>query len=905
MKKKCILLSLLALPFLNWAQGLQIDRTAWTVVSVDNFEAGYEGTKAIDGDVNTFWHTSFNSPVPLPHNIVIDMGTVQQVSSFGILPRTNSGNVPKNCIIYVKQNVGDAWTQVANGATDAYSNTLKTFTFSAINARFVKFEINSDWGATNLVAIAEIYAYFSVVTTQCVPVDKTNWHVIFVNSFQDANYDGSKAIDGDINTMWHTVWSPVAPAPPHTIEIDMGATNQINCVKLLSRTNGANMPNLCVISVKQNVNDTWVEVTRGNTVAFPTNEQSFYFEPVNARYLKITILSVWYTNFSAIAEINAYSNCKYPQIFEFNLKQTKDISTHPFQLNVTSNSGLPVITSIISGPAIIENGIITLTGNTGSVLVGASQAGDNTWAEQQETQIFYVIDSVNIFKPTPQLPIKNSNWVATDALNRDIVTFNETGIVKPQKFVGVFYLLWLQGGSVYDNTKIMNGQGSWGPEHAFHFWSEPEADYYHSEDPWVIRRNMQMLADAGVDFIYIDMTNGYTYMNTLLATCKVMSQMRSEGIPVPYIMFWLQDSQKVLYTEVYQQFYLANKYPELWFKWREKPVIMFRHSDTDPSIIEDPDIQKFFTIRWAWPGDYYKPSQKSWCELFTNINYSWETDPAVPESYVVYGAGFANGNFGRSYDLKTSTQPVCDSKGLTSVTDQGLMANYHWENALKINPEVILYNGFNEWLAQRFINKNNESHYLGGKPVPRDGTYFVDEFNQEFSRDIEPMKGGNTDSYYYQFVDNVRKFKGMEAPEAQSIPKSIAIDGAFTEWTTVTPTFYDYKGDTEHRNFRGYDPAVTLINNTGRNDIIESKITYDNLNIFAYVKTVNNLTAYSDPNWMLLFIDADRNKSTGWEGYDYVINLGLKSANQTTIKQWDGKKWTNEVVIPYFVVGNQ
>ena len=38
---------------------------------------------------------------------------------------------------------------------------------------------------------------------------------------------------------------------------------------------------------------------------------------------------------------------------------------------------------------------------------------------------------------------------------------------------------------------------------------------------------------------------------------------------------------------------------------------------------------------------------------------------------------------------------------------------------------------------------------------------FVDEFDQEHSRDIEPMKGGHGDNYYYQMVDYIRRYKGL------------------------------------------------------------------------------------------------------------------------------------------------
>ena len=75
--------------------------------------------------------------------------------------------------------------------------------------------------------------------------------------------------------------------------------------------------------------------------------------------------------------------------------------------------------------------------------------------------------------------------------------------------------------------------------------------------------------------------------------------------------------------------------------------------------------------------------------------------------------------------------------------------------------------------------------------------------------------------------------------------------------------------------------------------------------IYFYVKTVDPISPCTDPNWMLLFIDGDRNKGTGWEGYDYVVNLGVTSATQTTLKQWTGSAWGNAVTVTYKVVGNE
>ena len=38
-----------------------------------------------------------------------------------------------------------------------------------------------------------------------------------------------------------------------------------------------------------------------------------------------------------------------------------------------------------------------------------------------------------------------------------------------------------------------------------------------------------------------------------------------------------------------------------------------------------------------------------------------------------------------------------------------------------------------------------------------------------------------------------------------------------------------------------------------------------------YAETADALTPCTDNNWMLLLIDADNDPSTGWYGYDYLI----------------------------------
>ena len=133
----------------------------------------------------------------------------------------------------------------------------------------------------------------------------------------------------------------------------------------------------------------------------------------------------------------------------------------------------------------------------------------------------------------------------------------------------------------------------------------------------------------------------------------------------------------------------------------------------------------------------------------------------------------------------------------------------------------------------------------------------------------------------------------MQTPIKFSQDTAIKIDGDFEEWETVQPEFYDPKGDTMHRNFAGYDPSTTYTNITGRNDIVSSKVGLDNTHVFFFAKTQQNLTNHKDDKWMLLFIDSDKDITTGWEGYDYVVNYDVLSSEESTLKKWNGTIWVD------------
>lgn len=486
------------------------------------------------------------------------------------------------------------------------------------------------------------------------------------------------------------------------------------------------------------------------------------------------------------------------------------------------------------------------------------------------------------------------HWVATDGLGRELPGYEDTGPRREGKLVGMFYFIWhgSHGDSVYDITRILRenpDDPQWGPKKAYHFWGEPEQGYHNSEDPWQIRRDLQMLSNADIDFIFFDVTNALAYLRVVEAVCSVSVQMRREGIKTPQISFLTNTRSGRIMNQVYDELYARGKYPELWFYWDGKPLIMGK--------MDDPELRSeardFFTIRksWAWTNTRDEPDHWQWLDKFPQ-DFGWSERPGIPEQITVSTAHHPMNPLGKSFH--DGKQPPVLDDYTTEYTDLGLQFDEQWSRAHEVDPQVVMVTQWNEWIAGRF-EWNREDGYYAGKPIKKgEWRHFVDVFSREFNRDIAPMKGGYTDNYYYQLVENVRRFKGMDPPPVVSPPKTISIDGDFEDWRKVYPVFRDPPGDVKHRNFRGYDPDVTYVNNTGRNDIIESRVTYDGKMIFFYARTKKPLSPSTDPNWMLLFIDIDRDKSTGWEGYDYLVNHGKVQTSESNIKRWGGKSWADE-----------
>lgn len=368
--------------------------------------------------------------------------------------------------------------------------------------------------------------------------------------------------------------------------------------------------------------------------------------------------------------------------------------------------------------------------------------------------------------------------------------------------------------------------------------------------------------------------------------------------------FWLSEGGKEIIREIYRDLYKPAKYKDLFFIWKGKPLIMampefaddMKDKPSDPALTKE--IKAYFTFRpgqpvynkgpekpdhWGWleiaPQHGFVKTNNGYEQVTVGVSQNWSKERGLT-------AMNAPGAFGRSYT--NAKGPITEP----GAVNYGYNFQEQWDRALEINPEFIFITGWNEWIAGRYDVWQQQTNA------------FPDEFNEEGSRDVEPMKGGHGDNYYYQMVSNIRRFKGVAAPEKTSQPVSITVDGKFTEWNAVTPSFKSYKGNTIHRNSAGWG-SMHYTNNTGRNDIVLAKVARDNVNIYFYVETATAITPKTDPGWMRLFIDIDNNKNTGWEGFDFVVNR-LNPGKKATLEKTVGALyWQKAGEIDYAINGNK
>ncbi len=448
--------------------------------------------------------------------------------------------------------------------------------------------------------------------------------------------------------------------------------------------------------------------------------------------------------------------------------------------------------------------------------------------------------------------------------------------------------------------------------------------YYNIIDEYVLRKHAELIADAGVDVIIFDCTNGaYTWKGAYSALLEAFKKAREDGVKTPQVAFMLNfaalDDTVTMLKSIYMDIYRNGKYQDLWFYWEGKPLIMCHKDKLRTSDNIEKEILNFFTFKKNEPT-YFKQNMSistqtwGWCSVYPQTKFGVRPNGTVEQMTVnvaqnasskgltamndpngpVFGRSYTKGDFSYTYMYKNKSVTV--NKNISDSKLYGLNFQQQWDYALSVNPDFIFITGWNEWVAGR------HTEWSGVKNA------FPDQFNDEYSRDIEPSAGDLKDHYYYQLVANIRRYKGVQTQDMSGSAKTINIYSASDEWANVKPEYTHYTGSTRTRSHSGY--SGTFYSNPGiRNDIMRAKVAVDNNYVYFMVETQNNITPYTDKAWMRLFIDTISEQTglaNGWEGFEFILNRNSPTSTKATLEKFKNG-WYFETVgtVDYTVKGNR
>ena len=528
------------------------------------------------------------------------------------------------------------------------------------------------------------------------------------------------------------------------------------------------------------------------------------------------------------------------------------------------------------------------------------------------------------------------NITGTDDFGRYISPVD--GKTNEDRYVGMFFFLTLgqhdNHNGIFDvNLITANGTNHKAftdyntvitPVGSAHFWGEPVWGYYNSEDPWVIRKQVEMLTMAGVDFLVLDTSNNVLYERVTAQLFAILQEYYDQGWDVPKVVYYLGkhdlNADKNVFKQVYNIFYENDTYKDLWFTPNdpEKPMIIAPDNVIDnlktSALASEKALYDFFDFRVTqWPIDapvnepvyeYGAPwidftlpqtSQEGW------ISVSCAQHVSVNMTDIQHSRG-------RGWTPITYNEKKGEWRGRNDHDNWRMGPNFQaqWDTVLNMtaeekqqNARFVFLTGWNEWVAQKLDGGNG--YY-----------YMCDTYNPEYSRDLEPSRSeGMKDYFYLQTVMNIHNDNYDAAVHYTydvATPDITKDDTAV--WSTSQAVYRDFTGECIARDFKSMDRKKQYVDNSNRNDIDTVTILHDSEYLYFRVTCVSDITAYTagDTGWMNLWIRTDAAGEETLNGYDFVINrqisgskteiLRCKSASDmTSVGQGDVNVFGNVMVV--------
>lgn len=505
----------------------------------------------------------------------------------------------------------------------------------------------------------------------------------------------------------------------------------------------------------------------------------------------------------------------------------------------------------------------------------------------------------------------SDTWAATDSLGRKVAGYAEAGDVKEgDHYVGIMYWDWHVNTQntprvipeiVKANPDTWQKGGEHWPSSSSYYWGEPILGFYTSFEYWTYLKHATYLANAGVDAVFLDYTNtDQEFIKAFGYLIDAFHQAREYGIDAPKIVPYCNSGRtetariaKILWLNYYSN----EDNADLWFYWDGKPLVIGPNRTTALKYANPNDTSEVNLINEIFDnltvrnqGNRLGGGGWDWLDTFPLKENFLTDDGRVEEMAIGISANQnyvkGDGVVGKASEDYTMNKGYSVAFGEDYSDGSLRSATFFREQSAQVldtDPAFVYVDGWNEWTA------------LGGSTDKTATIGFVDCFDDANSRDFEPSAGALKDDYYNLLVDFVRRYKGVRPAPVASAMKTVDITAGAEQWLDVLPEYindYDnYERDSDGVGNTHYQTKVT-------NSIASAKVARDGENLYFMVKTRADIVTGSD-EFLHLYINADRNYFTGWEGYDFAFGR-----TPGALEKYENGAWVKIADAEYSVSGN-
>ena len=428
-------------------------------------------------------------------------------------------------------------------------------------------------------------------------------------------------------------------------------------------------------------------------------------------------------------------------LFGFDCALSEDGST------VTLTRDNATLTYTVSTASVDLNGTVhscpTTISRGGAVLIAADYLA--RWMGYTVTtadSAVYVTASASSLTQERKQEMNDRYQLYKDVIfNNDDIEIEQTGVGEYEatpyedRLVGIAYSTWLC-------PKII----TWGKN----TWDTPLYGNYFSDNRAMLAKHAELLRDADVDFVFVDWTNNTTYdpatMREQLSDFRMIEEATDllfeiwseiEGAPKICIFAGpghsgIENVNNGKHQKKVDQIYTSyvEKYPELYFQYEGKPLLMCYGATPNQYGIRPTWKDDRFTIRWVTGYVAQQSNLYNTRTMATRGWWSWEerglqvystVDNRV-ECVTCTAASRQQGSEGDSGYIPAFGR------------ENGLTLKKQFQRANDLGAGMVILISWNEWTK-------------GEQPSP------------EVSKDLEPSVIHGT-FYYDLLCEQIKKFKG-------------------------------------------------------------------------------------------------------------------------------------------------